>query len=346
MTDKTEKPTPRRLRRAREQGDSPVSSVLVQACSFIVVLALTPAALTALVARSTQLVHAALEQRSAAVPAALVQDVCRVLLPLLAAAAVASAVVGLVQTGGVISTKRLTPDLARLDPIGGLKNVLRPERGLAVVRALVGAAVVGWLAIGLLVDEARALTNTVGDPARGLYLAAHLTSRLVWLAAWVGLALAAVDLLVVRRAWLRRLMMSHHEVKQEHKESEGDPQLKAARRRAHEELVNSASLAAVKDATLLIINPTHLAMALRYMDGQDEAPKLIGQGHGELARKMVEAAYAYGVPVVRDIPLARALSELQVGDEIPEALYEAVAAILRTVWQEAEQGPDPGAPPP
>jgi flagellar biosynthesis protein FlhB len=345
MSDKTEQPTPRRLRKAREQGDSPISAVLVQACSFIVVLALTPAALGVLTAQAVDLLRTALEQHTAASPRMLVQVVCRPLVPLLGAGAATCALVGLVQTGGVISTKRLAPDLTRLDPVAGLKNVLSSQRALALVRALLGAAVVGWLAVDLLIDQSRTLASTVGDPARALPVAAALSQRLVWLAAGVGLALGAVDLLFVRRAWIRRLMMSHQEVRQELRESEGDPQLKAARRRAHEELVNSASLAAVRDATLLIINPTHLAMALRYVDGQEQAPKLVGHGRGELAKKMVEAARAFGVPVIRDIPLARALSELEVGDEIPEALYEAVAEILRAVWDEGDQGPAPGAGP-
>jgi flagellar biosynthesis protein FlhB len=345
MTDKTEQPTPRRLRKAREQGDSPISSVLVQASSFIVVMALTPAALTALAAEAVALVRNALEEHAAAPPLVLVHAVCRLVIPLLGAGAVISALVGLVQSGGVLSTQRLAPDLSRLDPVAGLKNVLSSQRALALVRALLGAVAVGWLAARLITEHARTLANTVGDPALGVYVAAGLTRKLAWLGAWVGLALGALDLLFVRRAWLRRLMMSHQEVKQELRESEGDPQLKAARRRAHEELVNSASLGAVKDATLLIVNPTHLAMALRYIDGQDEAPKLVGQGRGELAQRMIDAARAYGVPVVRDVPLARALSELEVGDEIPEALYEAVAEILRAVWTETDRASEHGAEP-
>lgn len=96
-------------------------------------------------------------------------------------------------------------------------------------------------------------------------------------------------------------------------------------------------IAAVKDATVLIVNPTHLATALRYReDEEDEAPRLLAQGQGDLAQRMIDAARAYGVPVVRDIPVARALAELEVGDEIPEQLYEAVAEILREAWAESE----------
>src|SRR5690606_20335911 len=122
--------------------------------------------------------------------------------------------------------------------------------------------------------------------------------------------------------------------KREFKESEGDPEIKAARQRAHQELLAGSMIAAVKDATVVIVNPTHLATALRYQDDDDEAPRVIAQGQGDLARRMIDAARAYGVPVVRDIPVARALAELEIGDEIPEELYEAVAEILREAWTE------------
>jgi type III secretion protein U len=110
----------------------------------------------------------------------------------------------------------------------------------------------------------------------------------------------------------------------------------AARHRAHKEMLASAAIHAVREATVVIVNPTHLAVALRYQEQEDAAPCVLAQGQGDLARRIIEAAHAYGVPVVRDIPIARALSELELGDEIPEALYEAVAEILKEVWS-AEQ---------
>jgi len=83
----------------------------------------------------------------------------------------------------------------------------------------------------------------------------------------------------------------------------------------------------------VIVNPTHLATALKYSEEQELAPSVVAQGQGEMAKLIIEAARAYGVPVVRDVPVARALNELEVGDEIPEILYEAVAEILREIWQ-------------
>jgi flagellar biosynthesis protein FlhB len=130
-------------------------------------------------------------------------------------------------------------------------------------------------------------------------------------------------------------MMSKADVKREHKESEGDPQQKAARERAHHEMLASVAIANVRQASVVIVNPTHIACALRYdEEGGDEAPTLVASGRGELARRIIEAAAQYGVPVLRDVPLARALVELEIGDEIPPELYEAVAEILREAWGE------------
>jgi flagellar biosynthesis protein FlhB len=156
-----------------------------------------------------------------------------------------------------------------------------------------------------------------------------LGKQLLWGAALVGLVLGGVDYFFVRRAWLSRHRMTKDEVKREHRESEGDPEVKAARRRAHQEALAGSMIAAVKDATVLVVNPTHLATALRYDENEDDAPTVVAHGEGDLARRLIEAAHAYNVPVVRDVPVAHALRELTLGEQIPEALYEAVAEVLR-----------------
>ena len=102
-------------------------------------------------------------------------------------------------------------------------------------------------------------------------------------------------------------------------------------------LLTQAAVHAVKEASVVIVNPTHIAVALRYNDEEDSAPTVVSQGEGALARQILDAARAYNVPIVRDVPLARALHELEVGDQIPEALYEAVAEILRSLWDAAPE---------
>jgi flagellar biosynthesis protein FlhB len=153
--------------------------------------------------------------------------------------------------------------------------------------------------------------------------------------ALVGLALAVVDVLVTRRGWTSRLRMSREDIKQEHKDSEGDPQMKAARERARQQLMAQVIVAKVREASVVVVNPTHLACALRYQEDEgDTAPIVVASGRGELAERIVDAARAFGVPVIRDVPLARALLELEVDAAIPEALYETVAEILKVAWEE------------
>ncbi|MEB2313422.1 MAG: EscU/YscU/HrcU family type III secretion system export apparatus switch protein [Sorangiineae bacterium] len=349
MSDKTEEPTPQRLRRAREEGDVPVSGALMQAVSFLVALALAPAAVASLVGRSSELIRAAIAHPHEPLSSvAIAREVVSLLAPLLLAAGAAAAALGFVQSGGVISTKKLAPDLARLNPVSGLKNLWSKQRAVGIVRALAAALVVGWLAGRLLIEQAGSLAAATGSAEAIPVVAGVLTRRLMWLAALVGLALGLVDLLLVRRAWFEKNRMTRDEVKREHRESEGDPAIKAARHRAHQEMLASATISSVRDATVVVVNPTHLATALRYAEGGDDeadgagdvAPRVVAKGEGELAQRIIEAARAYGVPVVRDVPVARALSELEIGDEIPEALYEAVAEILRGVWEEAEAAGD------
>lgn len=299
---------------------------------FVVVLALLPSALRSTVAVARGLIERAVAENAPGFSApTLIATVMALSLPLVAAGALTAAALGAVQTGGVFSFKKLAPDLARLNPIQGLQNLFRMDRCVALVRALVTTLLIGWLALRLMLSEAESLGNSVGQLERGARAGLSLAHTLAWVAALVGLAFSAIDLAVVRHVWLRRLRMSKDEIKREHRQAEGDPELKAARQRAHREALTGSMLNAVKHATVVIVNPTHLATALRYDESEDAAPKVVSQGAGDLARKIIEAAHAYGVPVVRDVPVARALAELELGDEIPEALYQAVAEVLHEV---------------
>jgi type III secretion protein U len=336
MSEKTEEPTPRRLRKAREQGDSPVSAPLLSAAALSVGLVVAPAALSALLARSASHLQSAIAGAGESLSAqAIAREVVVLAGPVIALSALAALALGLVQTGGVLSFQRLAPDLARTNPFAQLAALFNWQRATSVLRALFAAALIAGYAGHCLYATLGDFAGTVGDLRRATALALDVTRELAWCAALVGLALAGVDVLVARYAWRRRHRMTRDEIQREQREAEGDPQIKAARRRAHQETLAGATIASVKTATVLIVNPTHLAVALHYVEDADEAPRVVGQGAGDLARRMIEAAHAYGVPVVRDVPVARALSELEVGDEIPEALYEAVAEILREIWTHA-----------
>jgi type III secretion protein U len=346
VTDKTEQPTPRRLRRAQEEGSSGASAYAAQAVAFVVAMSVAPAAVDALVAHASGDVRtlaglAAKRGAWALVRAsfdgtALATEVVALTVPVLAAAGLAAGAAMLVQTGGVVTAARLAPRLERVDPFGGFAKMFSGARLFAVARAFVAGGVLALLAYRELAGRAVDFARTAGRPAWVPLLASQATERLAWRAAALGLVLGAVDMLVVRRTWMEGLKMTKAEVRRDHKDAEGDPAIKAARERAYRELLAQTAIANVRRASVVVVNPTHLACALRYEPGQgeeagDEAPVVVASGEGDLAARIVEAARAYGVPVVRDVPLARALLELPIGDAIPEVLYEAVAEILRDV---------------
>jgi flagellar biosynthesis protein FlhB len=340
VNDKTEQPTPRRLRKAREEGNSGASAYAAQALAFVVAVALVPTAVAALASWASAALRSVLSRASGSHtetrfdPIELAGVVAALTLPILGAVAFAGAVAQAVQTGGIVSTKKLAPRLDRLNPVAGLQGLFSSTRLFAVGRSLATAAVVGWLAYQALRDRIVDLARVVGRPLWIGAVVSPIAQWLAWRAALVGLAIGALDIAVTRGAWLRKLRMTKEEVRREHREAEGDPQLKAARERAYHELVAQAQIASVRSASVVVVNPTHLACALRYDERQgDSAPVVVAAGEGALAARIVQAARDYGIEVVSDAPLARALVELAPGEAIPEALYEAVAEILREVWQ-------------
>lgn len=344
MSDKTEEASPKKLRKAQEEGDSPISAFASQSVAFLCAAFVAPAALAALASKTSLDLRAAIAHAGDASPTIafdplpVATSVVALTVPILAAAAVAAAVASVVQSGGIIATKRLQPKLERLNFIAGLAQLFSTSRLVAIARAALFGAAVAWFAYSALREHARDLAHTAGRLPEAAALAGFIALGVVKRSAVLGVFLAILDVVVTRRSWKKKLMMSKADVKREHKESEGDPQLKAARDRAHHEMMAAATVANVQKASVVIVNPVHIACALRYdeEDG-DEAPVVVASGHGDLAARIVQAARAHNVPVLQDIPLARALVELEIGSAIPEALYEAVAEILREAWSAEDE---------
>lgn len=149
--------------------------------------------------------------------------------------------------------------------------------------------------------------------------------------------IAAADYFYQRKRYTKENMMSKYDIKQEYKQSEGDPHQKSERKRVHQEILNSQGQSAVKKADVVVRNPEHIAIALKYDKEKGSAPQIVAKGSRIWAEKIIETARRYGVPVVRNVPLAHALDKLEVGDEIPEELYEAVAEILNFIFSLAEE---------
>jgi flagellar biosynthesis protein FlhB len=162
--------------------------------------------------------------------------------------------------------------------------------------------------------------------------------------ALVGLALGVADYLFVWRRHARGLRMTREEVRRESKESEGDPSHRAERKRLHREILEQRMVEEVRKADFVVVNPDHIAVALRYDRDGDGAPIVVASGERLVADRIRQVARQAGVPIFRDVTLARSLHELPEGAEIPVALYEAVAEVLRVVYAMGEPGPPPHAP--
>lgn len=259
------------------------------------------------------------------------------LLPLwLAGLAMAGAAVAaqILVTGFGFATMNLAPDFGRLNPLPRLKELgaggLRQGGMAAALMALTAAsASAAWEAFWpALAPLARAA------PARGLAETASTYGGVLERAAWIFLLLGLIDWARQWRRYHDQLSMTKQEVRDEMKESEGNPQVKQKLRRLQREFSRRRMMADVEKATAVIMNPTHYAVALRYDPESGGAPKVVGKGKNFLALRIRERAERHGVPIIENPPLARALyGAVKVGQEIPAHLYRAVAEVLAYVYR-------------
>jgi flagellar biosynthesis protein FlhB len=239
----------------------------------------------------------------------------------------------ILQTGIVFSAQPLKPDFSRLNPAKGLKRVFSKRmlvETLKNVLKLAVYAIVAWLTARQALD---AYFASVGDAAG---LAQAMFAAGLKLLAWFVLAalcFAAIDQLLVRREFGKTMRMSRRELRREHRDREGEPRQKQKRKQLHAEFVKaSQSLRGVKGADLVITNPTHYAVALRYDAAIMAAPAVVSRGAGDLARRIKQLAFRHNVVVIEDKALARALYRGAVLDApVPELLYREVAAVYNRV---------------
>jgi flagellar biosynthesis protein FlhB len=293
------------------------------------------ASLESLAASAFSTVAASSPARVHAAVTASLESLASLLAAPLAACFAAVLLAGFLFTGPTFSWHAVSPRLDRLSPAAGLRRIFSTDRWFTVVRDVVKLALL--LVIGALCLRAaiRPLLSAPGlDPAAGPILARHL---LVHLAALVGAGAAAfalVDAAWSRHAWIKRLRMSHRELRQELRETEGDPSVRGRRRTLHREIAEHRMLEQVRSATFILVNPTRYAVALRWDEDEMDAPEVVASGQRSMARRIIREARRAGVPVLHNPVLARSLSDLEPGETIPEDLYEAVAAIIRVLTEE------------
>lgn len=345
-SERTEEATPKRLREARKKGQVARSKELVTGVLLVAAAmtlrAVAPAwidalrGLTALVLRVASSPTPALVLGVAG-EAATVAAVA--LAPILGALMAAATFGSLLQTGPVFASEAVSFDLARLDPVAGAQRIVSLRSAVELLRSLLKIGITLAVAYVCLRDATHGLATLSGRSAQAtLEAAGALSATLLFRVGGAMLAIGVLDLLYQRWQLARDQRMTKDEVKREHKDADGDPHVKQQRERLRREIAQHDLLESVRTASVVVVNPTHLAVALRFdEEGDSSAPEVVGKGQDELARRMIQIAEEAGVPVMRDVPLARGLFELEVGEEIPERLYDAVAAVLRAAWAEDQR---------
>ncbi len=258
----------------------------------------------------------------------------RATAPLIALVLVAGVGAVLGQTGFLLSPAALRPNLARISPAAGLRRLLGPDSLIEAGRSLVKLLVIGIAVWRALAADMPALAqapfqDVAGLPGRLAGMVARLLVSV--LAAQAGIAV--LDLAWVRFRHTQGLPMSREDIREEHKEIDGDPRVKARLRRLRLQRVRRRMLAAVPKATVVVTNPTHYAVALAYDRAQNAAPRVVAKGVDSMAERIREVAREHAVPLVPNPPPARALYRLDLDAEVPSEHYKAVAEIIAFVWR-------------
>lgn len=348
--EKTEQPTRKRLRDARRKGQvarsQDLSAALVFCAAVAVVIGLGGYAVLALIGMmQQQFIHAASYHGSLELATTLseLRSAARSLVltvgPLLGGMFLIALLIGYLQVRGIFAVEPAKPDAKKLNPAEGFKRkflTLRPylEMGKSVIKMAIIAALIAWLVRA----DAGQIVRMVYQPltVSASYIAGALIA-IAWKVALVFLVFGIADFFLQQFLHRRDLRMTKQEVRDEYKETEGNPLHKHARRQRHREILMQHLVAAVRKADAVVVNPTHVAVALKYDGKIMNAPTVTAKGADFMAARMRAVAREAGIPILRDVPLARALYELELEEEIPEELYEAVAVVLRWVYQLAAE---------
>jgi flagellar biosynthesis protein FlhB len=347
---KTEKPTAKKIKDARKEGQFPKTADAPTWVAIAAGVALLPksvsetgAQVRTLLAQLPAIGADPTPARALKMMDALPMAVLHGAAPVCLAAA-AGAILATAAQGVHPSPKMLKPKFSRMNPKEGLKRMFGMKALWEALKSLLKVMVVAGVVIIIgkkLIPELAGsgtlpLAATVQRARSGL-------TAMIWTAALTGLVIALADYLYQRHSTMKQLMMSPKEIKDEYKQSEGDPMMKGAIRQKQMQISRNRMLSHVADADVVLVNPTHLAIALKYQPGRG-APRVVAKGAGAVALKIREIARENRVPVVEDKPLARTVYRVcELDEEIPAELYLAVARILAFVMAAGRPGQRAGA---
>ncbi|MBV1837474.1 flagellar type III secretion system protein FlhB [Acetobacter estunensis] len=341
--DTTEAPTGRRLERAREQGNIAQSRELhlfsgLGLATLVLTMAM-PAGVREFIHEMSALLDNAGEVRLDPPTVGLVLTHCLHLLvvlafPVVAATAAGGVATALLQSGFLVRMEALVPDIGRLNPLKGLKKLFGVTNLVEATKSIAKIIIFSAILYGIVRDTLALAPGAMGwSPER---LARELSALVVRTLGAV--LIVQVIIVVLDEAWtrykrLQDLKMSRHDIKEEMKESEGDPHIRAKLKQMRMQRTRKRVREAVRSATVVVTNPTHYAVALAYEPGSAGAPRIVAKGADELAARIREFAWEEKVPIVSNPPLARSLYQLPEDTEIPYDYFQAVAAVIAYVWR-------------
>ncbi len=341
--EKTEEPTPKRIEDAKKEGNVPRS---MDVNSFITLTAALVAAIFmfSYIAQRLQKIYiyyvsfigVEITKKSVFIFAInSFKEMALMILPIAIAAAVGGIISAISQFGFIFTTKPLIPNFGKINPIKGLKNLFSMKKFIDGIKIILKVFVVLSIAFVLIVKFAKELSSVVFF---------NYLHQLIWLRdkalVIMGVMLlilaiwALIDLLLVRFQYFKGLRMSKQEIKDEFKQMEGDPQIKARIKKLQMELAKKRMMQNVPSSDVVVTNPTHYAVALRYDKTKEKAPRVLAKGINHLALRIKQIAIENGVSVVENPSLARELyKSCEIDEEIPQKLYQAVAEVLAYVYR-------------
>ena len=342
--EKTEEATPKRREEARKKGQVARSQEIGSAALVLGgLLALTLMGET-LVRRSV----GALTQSWGSIGSSPLTDAgvhalavdamqmgLQLFLPIVGLMAVIGILASVVQHGGLWATDLLVPDIERISPIAGFKRIFSLRSLVMFLKTLIKFVLVASVTYYVVIGQMPTVVTSMQiDPRQALSVSGGVLGKLML---WTGVAIAflgVVDYLFERWEYERSIRMSRQEMREEVKQTEGDPLLRARIRTIQREMARKRMISEVPKADVIVTNPTELAVAVLYLQGEMGAPKVVAKGAGFLAAKIREVAKEHNIPLVENKPVARALyRSVKVGRQIPSTLYRAVAEILAYVYR-------------
>ncbi|NOX89245.1 MAG: flagellar biosynthesis protein FlhB [Calditrichaeota bacterium] len=343
--ERTEKPTPRKRKEAREKGNVAKSTELNSVAVLITGIVTLKICITSFGGSFNEFIvmiyheSSLMELTPQTMPLlglTVIKIFAMITLPVLLSIMLAGFVINFVQVGPLFANKALQPDFKKINPFSGIKRMVSPRSLVELIK--------GLLKIGIMAFVAYLVINKhIDEIYEVVYLSAgevivRLGSLLLEMsvkATVVLFIMAVADFAYQRYEYEKGLKMSRQEVKEESKQYEGNPLIKSAIRSKQMQMARKRMMNDVPEATVVVTNPTHIAIALKYEpQSKSDAPKVVAKGKMKLAERIKKIAREHGIPVIENKPLARGLYEAcEVGMEIPVAFYQAVAEILTQVYQ-------------